>query len=342
MIQQIKHKIIKLLCNEWYITRSERKRFFAEAQKCFSDEQPPHGSLKEYLYCLNKYRITYPEYMHQYEFWRLDDTQRKEYVSVSEMQKFYRRIVKPEIRSLMRNKQDFLRFYSRFIHREWLYVPDCTDARIIDLISRHKVIAKPKDGSRGQGIFFVEQGAYPDSVTLQQWRENKILLEECVNGHAKIEAFNPESLNTIRVLTFRHDDEVLFYTAAIRFGRKGYHVDNAHAGGIRALIDPETGVTEEGVDTQGNRYATHPDSGLPIKGFTIPEWDKVREVCKEACLQTPGLVVCGWDVCVREDGQVELIEGNHAPDIDGVQFSKQKGIRKELNDIFNRLYKTTL
>lgn len=327
---------------EWHIRHDENRRFYAEAKQRFKEDVPHNGNIKEYKQCLHAYRVTYDEYENQYCFWEKTDEQRKAYVSVSEMHHFYRKMVSPKIRNIMRDKICFLTLYKDYIYRKWLYCPQATDNEIFDLLLHSRVILKPVDGSRGQGIFFIEKGTVVNATTLQQWRKDHLLMETCVESTPSIAAFNPESLNTIRVVTFRHGDEVIFYSAAIRFGRIGHKVDNAHAGGIRALIDIKTGLAQEGVDTNGKRYTIHPDSKIAIQGFQVPYWDHILETCKQATLLLSDLKICGWDLCIRNDGRIELIEGNHAPDIDGIQFSKKCGIREELNTIFRHLYQTTL
>lgn len=47
----------------------------------------------------------------------------------------------------------------------------------------------------------------------------------------------------------------------------------------------------------------------------------------------------GWDVCVTDKGNVEVIEGNHASDVDLTQYPIRKGIRKEFEDVIERFKK---
>ena len=48
------------------------------------------------------------------------------------------------------------------------------------------------------------------------------------------------------------------------------------------------------------------------------------------------------NVCVRADGQLEFIEGNHAPDFDVMQSPLKVGVRAQLNKLFAHLYGITI
>ena len=86
-------------------------------------------------------------------------------------------------------------------------------------------------------------------------------------------------------------------------------------------VNIETGIVEsDGYDLYGQAYSCHPDSKERFKGFRIPQWDRCVDVCRQAMMKYDNVRVVGWDVCVTEDGEVEIIEGNHAPDIDALQF----------------------
>ena len=50
--------------------------------------------------------------------------------------------------------------------------------------------------------------------------------------------FNPDTVNTIRVLTYR--DKVI--SAAVRFGGKGSFVDNTAKGGVAISIGKDLGI----------------------------------------------------------------------------------------------------
>ena len=58
-------------------------------------------------------------------------------------------------------------------------------------------------------------------------------------------------------------------------------------------------------------------------GRKIPNWDKVCDGVKQAHAMLPGCRFIGWDVAITEDG-IELIEGNHNPDYELLEFLDPK------------------
>ncbi len=321
---------------ERQILSKERKKFIAEARENFRSN-PAHGSMEDYLDALKKHRVTYGEYMHKFEFWKLNESQRDEFISCSEMQCIYRKMVQPEVRTVFWYKNLFLNRFSSYIHRPWLEVGKASYEQFASMVSQFDCIAKPIEGWWGKGIRIIKKTT--DNSEIQRLydeclKEN-ILLEERVHACKEIEAFHPSSLNTVRVVTISNPQECNVFGAILRMGTGDSIVDNTHSGGIFASIDVKTGVIDtDGLDSNGNVYKEHPDSHIPIKGFQIPYWDKVIEMCSAATKVMPNTIFVGWDVVIFDDGRVGLIEGNHAPDFDGgMQAPKKIGVKQRVKKV---------
>ena len=84
---------------EIHIYFDERKRFFKEAKERFAKEKSEHGSWKDYKEAFRKHRVTYSEYMYSYEYWHLNEEERDEFISTSEMQVIYRKLGEHEVRN---------------------------------------------------------------------------------------------------------------------------------------------------------------------------------------------------------------------------------------------------
>ena len=329
---------------EWLVRRCETQRFLEEAKEHFMREKNLKGSFSGYRHDCHAYRVDYAEYMYQYEFWGLTEKEKKEFVSRAEMQSVYRRMVKPEIRRCFYNKSLFLQRYSSNVHRKWLVAREASFEQFLEMVGSFDCIAKPIDGTLGNGIFKIKRGhptngrmLYDDCV------KKNILVEECVVGCDELEAFHPASLNTIRVVTISNEEKDVVFGAFLRMGNNGRCVDNAHAGGIFAQINVESGIVEsDGVTTGGMNFSTHPYSGILIKGFKIPRWEEIKNVCVKAAKVMPGTYFVGWDVCILQDGQIELIEANHAPDFDLMQSPLKRGVRQKLNTVMEELFDCNL
>ena len=173
---------------------------------------------------------------------------------------------------------------------------------------------------------------------ISQYSKSGAIVEECVRGNKEIQAFHPNSLNTIRVVTFSNGDKKEVFGAFLRTGRNGSSIDNAHAGGIFAQINIETGIIEsDGINSDGEMFKVHPYSNLQFKGFKIPLWKEIKELCLEACSTIPNIKFAGWDVTINDNNELQLIEGNHAPDFDVMQSPLKVGVKKKVYKILKEI-----
>ena len=318
---------------EAYIYFDERKRFLSDARKQFLNERGGKGSFEDYKSAFRKHRVTYSEYMFSYEYWHLDEEERDEFISTSEMQCIYRKLGAHEVRNVFYNKECFLQVFNSFSHRWWALARMLTLDQFKVKLANFDIIVKPVDGTRGKGVQKISMGSIDDLACLfQDIQDNNRLVEECIVECEELSEFHPSSLNTIRVVTISNGDNFKVFGALLRMGRHGSVIDNTHAGGIFAPINVENGVIEvDAIDAQNNHYSIHPDSGKPINGFKIPEWDRIVETCRMASKAIPNIHFAGWDLCVTKKGEIEIIEGNHAPDFDGgMQAPLKVGVKKRL------------
>lgn len=321
--------------------RRDRRMLLSEAIELFAEEKPIHGSLSDYKKALYKHRVSYQEYMYGYEFWRLDEKRRREFISQKEMWCIYRKVIHTDVRKYLIDKVLFLKTFKEFVHRSWIYPRECDYDSFFLFVSTHNCIAKPLLGDQGKGVFIVEKKDEAGYRELYDYlRNSNYLLEEIVNASPEIEEFHPQSLNTIRVVTMSGKGKCEVLGALLRMGTNGSFVDNTHSGGVFTPIDVRTGITmTNGIDLQGKTFEYHPNTGKRIKGFKIPHWDDCLKVCSLATRVIPNNYFTGWDLCVLPSGQVELIEGNSAPDVDGgLQAPLKIGIKKKIRDYGKELF----
>lgn len=334
IIKEIKNIFWSIpLLVEFHELISERNRFFKEARQRFRQDKSSYGSYKDYKNAFWKHRVTYSEYMYSYEYWRLDEKQRDEFISTSEMQVIYRKLGDSSVRDLFHNKVQFLTSFSPYVHRWWSLAESLSFSEFRDQVSRMDLIAKPIDGTRGEGIFKIMFSEVGDWEALYgKLVTGSYLLEQCLQECDELASFHPSSLNTIRVVTISNQGRCTVFGALFRMGARGSVIDNTHAGGVYAPINVETGVIDiDAIDSKNRHYSKHPDTGKNIKGFKIPLWDQIIETCKQASQTVPNIRFAGWDLCVTPNGRVEIIEGNHAPDFDGgMQAPLKIGVKKKL------------
>ena len=105
----------------------------------------------------------------------------------------------------------------------------------------------------------------------------------------------------------------------LRIGN-GKCVDNFNSGGMVTPINEKNGVVAQAaIDKQKNLYEIHPKTGTKIKGFQIPYWNEVIELCKKASKEIPEMGYTGWDIAITPDGPL-FVEGNEFPGHDIYQL----------------------
>ncbi len=195
---------------------------------------------------------------------------------------------------------------------------------IMDGSGLKEVIVKPVRGAAGQGIVLAQatgQGirirTRETRIPLAEYRfEGRYIVQEIVEADEAIARFSPGALSTVRVVSFlTGSGQVLILGAGMRVGASGSFVDNWSMGGVAIGVNTDTGqLLEYGLDKNGRRYRTHPDTGLAFAGFQIPRWDDVVSLASQTQREFGYYRLLGSDLAVTENGPV-LIEVNGEPDI---------------------------
>ncbi len=327
MVQRL--RIPKLYAD--YKTLVFKKKAMNIAEREFSKETAI-GSFEDFKHALDKHWVSYDEYAYQYEFYNKSEEERAEFVSREKMGYFYRRYTPGSAKGLFRNKYRFLTKYSKYIHRDWIYAPEASYEEFAQLVSKYDCIIKPCDGAFGREIFKIYKNSdhTDDKILYESCVKDRLLVEQCVESCEELKAFHPQSLNTIRVVTVANKEKACVFSGVFRTGVGNSVIDNSHAGGVSVQINVENGVVEtDGANTKGERFVSHPDSGIVFKGFRIPKWDSVVKTCCEAAKMIDNPIT-GWDVAINSNGDVELIEGNYAPDMDMMQTRYKAGAKKKI------------
>ncbi len=165
------------------------------------------------------------------------------------------------------------------------------------------------------------------------------LFQNVIKQHSQLNNLNPSCLNTMRIDTFINPDgKIDVISAYIRMSYKNAYVDNISSGGLLVGIDIDSGrLKKEGFsnlkDVGVKIFKEHPVTKTVFEGFTIPFFDKAKELVVEAARLMPGLRLVGWDVAISEEGPV-IVEGNSDYDNTGNDLS-EGGFRT--NAIFRKI-----
>ena len=137
------------------------------------------------------------------------------------------------------------------------------------------------------------------------------VLQEKIKQHPWFAGFNPSSVNTVRMFTYRSvtDNQVYVLHSVIRFGKPGSLVDNQAAGGLSCGISPEGKLNDFAVDKMGNRFEDM-QYLLQNKGASIPGLDAMKSIALSIASQYHYHRLLGFDFCYTDENEVKLLEIN--------------------------------
>lgn len=228
--------------------------------------------------------------------------------------------------------------------------PLAFDAVFDKIIEEGKLVIKPFAMGKGNGVHLLsyEDGKFFMDTEEKTREELEAYLKkldmyvfcEYIHQHPYSDKLYDKTTNTIRFITMRDIDthEMKVFRAVQRIGRKEtIPVDNGSKGGLVANIDLETGMLSEAKCLKElGSWDVHPDSGNPIKGVVIPDWDGIKKEILDVCKKIPYMDFMAWDLLITEEGPC-VIEINTSSGINIIQlWGGQK--QGELGDFF-RHYK---
>lgn len=193
--------------------------------------------------------------------------------------------------------------------------PDCGEEAFLEFLKKNKrILVKPDLGSLGRDIKILTYIDDQQATEFFSGLTEPTICEEVIRQHSELDRINQDSVNTIRVVSLRHNGEVEIISATLKSGgQPGVIIDNLKKKGVGAQIDVATGiVNSHGFDYDDNIYVNHPLSGTQLLGFNIPNWDKLVELVKAAHMRLPQCAMLGWDIAITQDG-ADIIEANNRP-----------------------------
>ena len=207
------------------------------------------------------------------------------------------------------------------------------------------VIIKPslEEGGKGVRSLNVVNGVTDIAgmtiqVLFHQYSKD-FIIQEKIHQHPEMSRLNPSSVNTIRVLTYRTNMEILLLYSVVRIGKKGMTVDNESSGGISARVNSDGTVAKYAYGAPGNEKVERTDSGVLLDGFRIPSYEKVIDAAKKCHMMLPFFNIIGWDFCIDQDGQPVMIEWNSNPDLSQTANGPAFGDYTEriFSDVYRRI-----
>jgi len=216
---------------------------------------------------------------------------------------------------LFHDKIQFNRRFHELLGRDWLEVEKSSVDEIRAFVERHgRVMGKVPVSTSGKGVtrYAVTEIEDWDAFRARLLERGEILLEQYIeNQHPVLAEVCPTTVNTTRVTTYFDGETMTIISIAQKFGR-GQASDQQPFGGFFTLIDEQSKSWGPGYGSHQHIYAEHPDSGVSIVDFVMPERDALVAFLEKAVRVVPQIRYVGWDVVLTTDGWI-MLEGNWTP-----------------------------
>lgn len=172
------------------------------------------------------------------------------------------------------------------------------------------IIKEASDTSRGLGVkkFIIKTPQMLKEV-LKSFSSDNFVIQFAIQQHQFFDQFNKDSVNIIRITTWRKEDKVHIFSPCIRFGIRGHATDVAFVNGVEVTngigIDISSGIIfDTGIDLQGNKFS------VDVKNRQVPCWEKIVNLVCRNHLTMHYFDIIAWDITVDINSNIICIEYN--------------------------------
>lgn len=312
-----------------YALKGSFGNFYKKLDKVSEDTGKSKPALMvNFLSCFMAIGSGYSDYLN-YELYKRTKKEIKEYSTIKDQDKFYEIVSPSKYKNYFSIKPNFLKNFKKYIDRDFFYEGSKDELKMF-LNKNQEFMIKPIDGLGGSGVDKLYSKDISDVDEFYDKLNNeRLFLEGYVVQNSEINKLCPNSVNTIRIMTFGNEGKSKILAAMLRVGNGSASVDNFHKGGMGILVDIETGkLVGDAINKNLDHYEKHPTTKVKFDGFQIPNWDIIKKTVLEAALVNENIHVVGWDVAVTEKG-CTFIEGNRRAGFDLPQVLYKRG-RKDI------------
>lgn len=263
------------------------------------------------LWCSARYEMGFRDYA----VWDIRILDRRERATWMTHPKSFRLTRTLNDRAASARVSDKAMFYADFadaLGREWLDLRTADAAAFQAFLERNdRFVTKPLEGSGGQDVEIRSRnGADAAALREELLRSGHALVEALLRQHADLAGLYPDSINTVRLITYLAPDGTFSVIAGVlRIGNGGV-IDNFAGGGMFTLLDDDGVALYPAVDKNSNVYPAHPVTGARIAGFRVPGYAEAVALVERLARRIPRVPYLGWDVVITPDGPA-VIEANH-------------------------------
>lgn len=184
-----------------------------------------------------------------------------------------------------------------------------------------KIVLKPSRLASGKGVQILKRDFNGNLITkngkklsiamLHEDYGANFLLQECLEQSEFMSQFNPSSVNTIRMTTYRDESGNIIVTSSImRIGAKGSDVDNAHSGGKFCGISSNGKVGNYVCDWLGTKQTKYNGLDFENNNWIVPNFERIKQFAQNISKHIIHHDIVALDIALDKDNAPKLIEFN--------------------------------
>lgn len=180
----------------------------------------------------------------------------------------------------------------------------------------NEIIIKPSlESGGGRNIMFISKKDLNENKLTKLIKEysGNCIVQQIIEQSSFTEKFNKKSINTFRVVSFLHDNEITILSSFLRVGGKNSRLDNVSSGGIFIPISSD-GIMQNEYYSENEQHdlirITESDLDFSVENRTVKNWGNIENVIKKYHTKLSHFQIINWDICLDSNNVPIVIEYN--------------------------------
>jgi hypothetical protein len=146
---------------------------------------------------------------------------------------------------------------------------------------------------------------------LKAYFRGDFIVQELISQSDILSKINPSSINTIRITTMRHNDNIVHLSSILRFSSNDAITDNENLGGSSVGLDPILeSMKKYAYDKYGNKIELHPKTKFVFEDQRLHGYKEIAECAKKIHEQLSYFDMVSFDFAIDTKNQPIFIEIN--------------------------------
>ncbi len=276
--------------------------------------------------------------------------EKKEFINYMEHIVYAFKINNREHKDILYHKYMAYRYFKEYYKRDVILINGDEDEfdKFKGFALKHSsFIVKPVDSHMADGVYIdhlekTTEGeiqkafkricdACKDNLNSRIASKAGAVVEELFVQDERMNVLHTPGVNHIRVTTIRTGEKVDIFNVWLCVGRDNNLITPYAQGLIMCCVDKNTGIVETDGHTElGETFVKHPNTGITLKGFQIPDYKDLIAISQEAARTLHDIRYVGWDFVLSNKGWC-VQEANFAGEPDW-QLVYKVGSKKEFEE----------